>query len=118
MSNIETIRRYYSAFDNHDLRSVEALLQETFRFTGPLMQASGRQDFLEKMQSFDCEFKTRPLQIVESGNTVGVLLECSFTKPFSATIRMSEWFVVDSGKIVSSDVVYDTRQMPMAAAAS
>jgi hypothetical protein len=117
MSNAETVRRYYGAFDRHDLQSVEALLHEGFRFTGPLMQTSGRQDFLEKMRSFDCEFKTRPLHIVESGNTVGVLLECSFSKPFSATIRMSEWFVVDNDRIVSSDVVYDTRQMPIATAA-
>jgi hypothetical protein len=117
MSNIETVKKYYGAFDRHDLQSVEAMLHEGFRFTGPLMQASGRQDFLDKMRTFDCAFKTRPLHIVESGNTVGVLLECSFTKPFSATIRMSEWFAVENGKIVSSDVVYDTRQMPMAAAA-
>ena len=113
---IETVRKYYEAFDKHDFQGARALLHDKFRFTGPMMQTNSPEEFFEKMQGFNCEFKNRMLHLVESGNTVGALLDCSFTKPFSATIRMSEWFAVENGKILSSDVIYDTRQMPAAAA--
>jgi hypothetical protein len=65
------------------------------------------------MKSFECEFKNHLLQMAESGNTVACLFDSVFTKPFQATIRMSEWLTVDSGKITSAVLVYDTGKMPV-----
>jgi ketosteroid isomerase-like protein len=109
----EIVTRYYQAFDRHDFSGARALMHDHFRFQGPMMEASSPEELFGQMQAFECEFQNRILHLAESGNTVGALVECGFTKPFTATIRMSEWFVVEDGKIASSTLIYDTRQMPM-----
>ena len=109
---IEIVKNYYGAFDSHDFQRARSLMHDEFRFTGPMMEATSPEEFFAKMKDFDCEYKSRIVHMVEDGDTVGVLLDCTFTRPFSATIRMSEWFRIDGDKIISSNLVYDTRQMP------
>lgn len=112
MKPIEVVKNYYAAFDSHDFGKARSIMHDRFRFVGPMMEASGPDDFFAKMQGFECSFTNKLLQLVETGNTVGALFDCTFTKPFKATIRMSEWFTVEGGKILTSTLVYDTRQMP------
>lgn len=108
----EIVSAYYAAFDRHDFAAARQLMHDGFQFSGPMMQAGSPEELFAQMQAFQCEFQNRILQMAESGNTVAVLSECTFTKPFEATIRMSEWFSVEGGKIAASTLVYDTRQMP------
>jgi hypothetical protein len=113
---IDVVKDYHAAFNTHDFAKARGLLRDDFRFAGPLMEASSPEEMFTKMQAFDCDFKNRVVHMVESGNTVGVLFDCVFSRPFAATIRMSEWFTVEAGKIASANLVYDTRQMPALAA--
>ena len=108
----EIVTSYYAAFDRHDFAAARQLMDDGFRFSGPMMGANSPEELFAQMQAFECEFQNRILQLVESGSTVAVLSECTFTQPFSATIRMSEWFTVEGGKLTSSTLIYDTRQMP------
>jgi ketosteroid isomerase-like protein len=112
MKPIDVVKSYYAAFDAHDFARARALMRDDFRFVGPMMEANSPEEMFSKMRSFDCEFKNCLLQTAEDGNTVATIFDCVFTRPFSATIRMSEWFTVQDGKIASSNLVYDTRQMP------
>lgn len=117
MKAIDVVKSYYAAFDAHDFARARAIMHDRFHFAGPMMEASDPEDFFAKMQGFDCAFTNKIVHMVEHANTVGALFDCTFTKPFKATIRMSEWFTVEGGKILSSTLVYDTRQMPMPAPA-
>lgn len=108
----EIVSSYYAAFDRHDFAAARELMHDSFQFSGPMMQAGSPEELFAQMQAFECEFQNRIIQLVESGNTVAVLFDCAFTQPFTATIRMSEWFTVEGGKIASSTLIYDTRQMP------
>jgi ketosteroid isomerase-like protein len=117
MKAMDLIKRYYSAFDSHDFGRVRELMCDDFRFTGPMMEARSPEELFSKMKEFDCDFKNTLLQIVESGNTVAALFDCEFSRPFRATIRMSEWFTIREGKIASANLVYDTRQMSLPGAA-
>lgn len=117
MHPTEIVRSYYAAFDSHDMAKARALMHDQFRFSGPMMEASSPEDLFSKMKDFDCAFTNRMIHMVESGNIVGALFDCTFSKPFKATIRMSEWFTVEGGMIASSTLVYDTRQMPTPAPA-
>lgn len=118
MKATDIVKNYYAALDSHDFAKARALMHDRFRFVGPMMEASSPEDLFGKMKGFDCTFTNRMVHMVESGNTVGSLFDCTFSKPFQATIRMSEWFTVEGGKILSSNLVYDTRQMPMPAPAA
>ena len=113
MKPTDLVRNYYTAFDSHDFARARALLRDDFRFSGPLMQAHSPEELFDKMKGFDCEFKNQLVHVVETGETVGALVDCVFCRPFQATVRMSEWFTIADGKIASSVLVYDTRQMPM-----
>ena len=109
---VDVVKAYYEAFDAHDFKRARTYLRDDFRFTGPMMQANSAEELFSKMGSVDCRFKNRVLHMVESGDTVGVLFDCEFSKPFSATLRMSEWFTVADGKLASSNLVYDASKMP------
>jgi hypothetical protein len=115
MKPIEIARSYYAAFDTHDFASARALMSDGFRFEGPMMSAKSPEELFEGMKAFQCDFKNRMLQIVESGSTVACLFDSVFTKPFQATVRMSEWLTIEGGKITSAVLVYDTGKMPMPA---
>jgi hypothetical protein len=114
---LDVVKDYLAAFDRHDLVAARSLLHDDYRFEGPLMQAANADQFITQLKAFGCDFTNKILQIAETGSVVGVLFECTFTKPSVATLRMSEWFTVDGGKLRSSRLIYDTRQMPMAPAA-
>jgi hypothetical protein len=113
MKAIDVVKRYYAAFDTHDFAAARTLMGDDFRFVGPMMEAHSPEELFGKMKGFDCEFKNNVLHVVENGDTVAALVDCVFTRPFKATIRMSEWFTIKEGKLASSNLVYDTRQMPM-----
>lgn len=110
--SLEIVRKYYESFDNHDFAGARSLMHDRFQFNGPMMEASSPEELFAKMKDFNCDFRNRIVHIVEHDDTVGVLLDCDFIRPFSATIRMSEWFVIKGEKIASSTLVFDTRQMP------
>jgi ketosteroid isomerase-like protein len=112
MRPIDVVKGYYAAFDAHDFAGARALMRDDFRFVGPMMEADGPEELFDKMRAFDCDFKNNLLHVAEDGHTVATLFDCAFTRPFRATIRMSEWFTVEGGKIASANLVYDTRQMP------
>jgi ketosteroid isomerase-like protein len=116
MNPIDLVKNYYAAFDTHDFAKARALMRDDFRFSGPMMQAESPEELFDKMKGFDCDFQNHVLQVVGNGETVGALVDCAFSRPFRATVRMSEWFTIASGKIASSVLVYDTRQMPLPAA--
>jgi predicted SnoaL-like aldol condensation-catalyzing enzyme len=113
MKPMEIAKNYYAAFDAHDFAKARALMHDRFRFEGPMMSAKSPEELFEGMKAFQCEFKNHLLQMVESGNTVACLFDSVFSKPFRATIRMSEWLTIDGGKIASAVLVYDTAKMPM-----
>jgi ketosteroid isomerase-like protein len=113
MKPIEIARNYYAAFDAHDFAKARALMADDFRFEGPMMSTSSPEELFQAMKAFQCEFTNRLKHMVESGNTVATLFDSEFSKPFQATIRMSEWLTIDNGKIKSAVLVYDTKKMPM-----
>lgn len=114
---LDVVKSYLAAFDRHDLAAARALMHDDYQFEGPLMRASSADQLISQLKEFGCDFKNKVLHMAEVGNVVGVLFECTFTKPATATLRMSEWFTVEGGKLKSSRLIYDTRQMPMAPAA-
>lgn len=115
MHPTELVRDYYQACATHDFERVRALLEPGFRFRGPLMSANGREEFLAQMAAFDCSFRSELLHVAEVNGTVAVLSECTFTRPFTATVRMAEWLTVREGRIAASELLYDSRSLPAAA---
>lgn len=114
---IDIVKSYFEAIEKHDFQKARALMHDRFKFTGPMMEANNPEELFAKMKEMCCEFTMRVLHIAEAGNTVGVLADCVMTKPASLTLRMSEWLTVENGKLVSSNLVYDTAKMPKASAA-
>lgn len=113
MKPIDIAKSYYAAFDAHDLAKVRALMTDDFRFEGPIMTANSPEELFDGMKTFQCEFKNHLKHMAETRNTVATLFDCVFSKPFQATIRMSEWLTIEEGKIRSAVLVYDTSKMPI-----
>jgi hypothetical protein len=112
MSTADVVNRYTEAFDARDLRTVESLLAEDFRFEGPLMSASSRQEFFEQLAQFEMTATTIVRRQIANGSTVARLFDFEMTAPARVRIPMAEWLEVEDGRIVSSQLIYDPSRFP------
>jgi len=112
MSPAEIVNRYTEAFDAGDLPAVESLLAEDFRFEGPLMSASSRQEFFTQLAQFEMKARTVVLRQISNGSTVARLFDFQLTAPKQTTIPMAEFLEVENGKIVSARLFYDPSRFP------
>lgn len=112
MSPTDVVNRYTEAFDAGDMRTVQSLLADDFRFEGPLMTASSRQEFFEQLAQFEMTARTVVRRQIANGSTVARLFDFELTAPAQITIPMAEWLEVEDGKIVASRLFYDPTRFP------
>jgi len=113
MTPTEIVNRYTEAFDAGDMGTVQSLLAEDFRFEGPLMIASSRQEFFEQLSQFQMTARTVVRRQIANGSTVARMFDFELTAPAQVTIPMAEWIEVAGGRIVSSRLFYDPARFPM-----
>lgn len=112
MNNSELLRSFYAAMECHDWPKKRALLQDDFRFHGPLMQAEGADEFIGRVQQFDCKATFKDVQMIEKDDTVMSFFTFEITEPFVGSFRMAERVKFCDGKLKSSELIYDARPFP------
>lgn len=112
MTPTDIVNRYTEAMDSGDLQAAESLLAEDFRFEGPLMSASSRQQFFHQLAQFEMTARTHVRRQVANGSTVARLFDFQLTAPVQTTIPMAEWIEVANGRITSSLLFYDPARFP------
>lgn len=113
MSNADVFRTYLERFTGGDVDGAADLLDDEFRFDGPILQAEGKAAFLAG--------STAAAQIARGcvihrqwvdGEAVCSIYDFQVETPAGAgSIPMAEWSVVRGGKLVSSRLIFDTAAM-------
>jgi hypothetical protein len=113
MSNAEIFRTYLERFASGDMEGAAELLSDDFTFSGPILQSTGKADFLTgsamaAAMARGCEIHRQWVD----GEAVCSIYEFKMETPAgSGSIPMAEWSEIRDGKLVSSRLIFDTGQM-------
>jgi ketosteroid isomerase-like protein len=110
MTNAEIFRTYLERFTQGDVDGAAQLLDDDFTFTGPILQATSKADFLAG--SGAAASIARGCEIFRQwvdGDSVCSVYDFKVETPVGAgSIAMAEWSVIKGGKLVSSRLIFDT----------
>jgi ketosteroid isomerase-like protein len=111
---LETVIRFYDLTNNkNQTDGLEKLLSENMSFTGPLMQASGADKYIEMLKPLIKFHKSwKMIKQFENGNDVCSIYELTLGTPagrdFSVTI--ADWIRVVDGRVAEQKIYYDPRE--------
>jgi len=113
MDNAEVFRSYLERFTRGDVEGAAEMLAEGFTFKGPILESTGKADFL--VGSASAAVMARGCEILRQwvdGDTVCSIYDFKIETPQRAgSIPMAEWSVIEGGKMVSSRLIFDTAEM-------
>jgi len=113
MTNAEIFRAYLERFTRGDIDGAAELLDDDFAFAGPILQSTGKADFLAgsaaaAAMARGCEIHQQWVD----GDSVCSIYDFKVETPMGAgSIPMAEWSVISDGRLVSSRLIFDTADM-------
>jgi hypothetical protein len=113
MTNAEIFRNYLERFSGGDVDGAAELLDEDFSFRGPILESSGKAAFLSgsataAAMARGCEIHRQWVD----GDAVCSIYDFKIETPAGVgSIPMAEWSVISNGKLVSSQLIFDTADM-------
>jgi hypothetical protein len=113
MSQAEIFRTYLERFTQGDVDGAAELLDDGFVFTGPILQSTGKADFLSgsaaaAAMARGCEIHRQWVD----GDSVCTVYDFNVETPTGVgSIPMAEWSVIRDGKLVSSRLIFDTADL-------
>ena len=113
MSNTDVFRSYLERFTAGDVDGAAELLADDFTFVGPILQANDKAEFLAGSSGLGpivrgCDIHRQ----WADGDEVCSIYDFKIETPAGAgSIPMAEWSVIRNGKLVSSQLLFDTAAM-------
>lgn len=113
MTNADIFRTYLERFTGGDIDGAGEMLAEDFTFSGPILQSTGRAEFLTGSATAaaiarGCEIHRQWVD----GDTVCSIYDFKIETAVGAgSISMAEWSVIRGGKLASSRLIFDTADM-------
>ena len=109
MNAKELVQKYFDCFFSSapNLNEIRTLLNDDFTFSGPLIQASSADEYIDKLKSMGIiDLKANILSILSSDDQVAVMYK--LVTPFGEFPTV-EWFEIKSDKINSIRLLNDPR---------
>ena len=109
---LETTNRYYDVVRNKGA-GLEDVLADDVTFSGPLVQWTGKAEFLEGFKQMAAGMAgLRILKQFEAGNEVCSIFEMDLNTPKGPiTASMAEWVKVSNGRISAARLHFDPRAL-------
>jgi hypothetical protein len=113
MSSADVYRSYLERFTSGDVEGAAELLADEFTFTGPLLQANSKAEFMAGSAALGpivrgCDIHRQWVDGDEVCSIYDFMVE---TPAGRGSIPMAEWSVVRENKLVSSRLLFDTAAM-------
>lgn len=110
MNDTEIVRGYFDKFFSGRARhsEVREFLTDDFTFHGPLMSASGAEEYIAQLTAMgdEMELHAQVRELLGSEGKVAALVD--FEGP-AGPVTYSQWFTMRDGKFAGLEVVYDPR---------
>jgi len=105
MSNSDLIRKYFSAYENNDRKTVESLLSDDFVFTSPCDHRINRKAYFKRCWPYSEQSPTYEIEkMLEKDDEVFILYDCK-TKTGGRS-RNAEFFTIEGNKIREVEVYF------------
>jgi ketosteroid isomerase-like protein len=115
---VETVNRFYDLTNNkNQTDGLEGLLSGNMSFTGPLMQASGADKYIEMLKPLIKFHKSwKMLKQFENGDDVCSIYEVTLGTPAggSFSVTIADWIRVVNGRVADQKIYYDPREFAKA----
>jgi SnoaL-like domain len=113
VSNADIFRTYLERFASGDVDGAAELLADGFTFSGPILQADGKAEFLAGSATAAAMARgcTIHHQWVDGDDVCSIYDFGIETPAGTGAIPMAEWSVIRGGKLVSSRLLFDTAAM-------
>jgi ketosteroid isomerase-like protein len=113
LSNADIFRTYLERFTSGDMEGAAELLAEEFAFTGPILQAKSKAEFLAGSAGAAAMARgcTIHHQWVDGDDVCSVYDFEIETPAGPGAIPMAEWSLIRGGKLMSSRLLFDTAAM-------
>jgi len=112
MSNTDIVKRFSKAFFEKNLEIVKELVAENYRFKGPMMEMNSGEELIGFIETMPMEATEISSTYIEQGNQVIKICNFDFTTPPIGPQDMCEIFTIEDGKILKSQLFYDTAPFP------
>jgi hypothetical protein len=104
------VEAYFAAWTTKNTEEAYALLAEKLEFTGPGARFESAAAFKPGLEWFASMTRSaRISELVVDGERATLLYDCEFPAP-AGTLRIASFFRVESGKIRTYEVVFDTTE--------
>lgn len=113
MNAIDIVNNYFDILENKKGEGLADVITEDVTFDGIFVKASGRQDFVNKFQSWvQLKKKYHTIKQFVDGNQVCSIQEIDITTPTGAKTKMelADWIELRDGKIANERVYFDPRE--------
>jgi predicted SnoaL-like aldol condensation-catalyzing enzyme len=110
MSNADIFQSYLDRFTSGNVEGAADLLDDSFTFHGPMVQANDKAEFLASTGGLVPIARGYEMHRVwVDGDEVCAIYDFQIETPAgSGSIPMAEWSVIRGGKLVSSRLLFDT----------
>ncbi len=109
---LDIVDTYYRAFEEKDFDKARTLLNDNYKFKGPMMQFNSADECITQMKECGFEASHKIIRTVSDESQVVVIFNWMVRKPFEGTFRMCECFQIKNGKIDSAELFFDTASFP------
>ena len=110
MSSTSTVETFLTRFTSGDGEGAAELLDDSFSFQGPMLQADNKAAFLEGTAPLAPMLQGYTMhRLWEDGDEVCAIYDLNVATPAGAgSVLVAEWSVVRDDKLVSQRIVFDT----------
>lgn len=112
MSNTDIAKRFAQAFFDKDIDAIKDIVAENYSFKGPMMEMNSREELIDFIENLPFEVKEISSSYIEQGNQVVKICRDDFTVPPIGPQEMCEVLTFENGKIVKTQLFYDTAPFP------
>ena len=109
---ISIVKQLSKAFETKNAQAYRALLHPKYTFSGPCMQLSSPDEAVAMLSECPMKARTENAQFIASGDQVVQIFDWVVTEPFQGTLRMAEHITIKDGKILRSELFYDSAKFP------
>lgn len=115
---LELVNRFYDLTNKKNTtEGLDELLADSMTFSGPLLQTSSADKYIEMFSQFVKFHKgMHMLKQFEDGDDVCSIYQMDLTTPAggSFSVMISDWIQVSGGKITEQKIYYDPREFAKA----
>lgn len=109
---IDLVKRVNKALETKDIKTYRSLLHSNYKFKGPMMELNDPDEAAAVMEACPFNYHNENVVYVNEGDKVVTIFDWVVTAPVKFSIYMAECLTVKDGKIIGSELFFDTAKFP------